>query len=72
MSAIELYGYVAMAVVIISCMSKDVLKLRIGNLVGCVMFIAYGIMIGAKPVVIMNVIITLIHVYSIWKIWKSK
>jgi Flp pilus assembly protein protease CpaA len=72
MSGVEIYGYLSMLVVVASCLMKDVLKLRIGNLIGCVMFVAYGIMKDAMPVVVMNVIIIAIHGYYIAKIWKSK
>jgi hypothetical protein len=72
MSGIEIYGYVSMLVVIASCLMKDVLKLRVGNLIGCAMFVAYGLMLDAMPVVVMNVIIIIIHAYHIFKIWTSK
>lgn len=72
MSSVEIYGYISMLVVIFSCLTKDVLRLRIFNLIGCAMFVVYGFLLNAMPVIIMNVIIIGIHSYHIYKIWKSK
>lgn len=72
MSGIEIYGYISMIVVVASCLMNDVMKLRVGNLIGCAMFVLYGVLMNAMPVVIMNLIIIVIHAYHIHKIWKSK
>lgn len=57
-----------MCVVIFSCLLKDVKWLRFWNIIGCALFVAYGLMIGSTPTVIMNIIIILIHGYHIWKL----
>lgn len=66
---IELWGYLSMIVVLISTTMKDMKKLRLTNLVGCFMFIVYGSFKGATPVVIMNIVVILIH---LWHLFKDK
>ena len=72
MTNIEIYGYISMAVVLISCLVKDIKSLRIWNLLGCAMFVVYGYLIDSMPTVIMNVVIIFIHLYHLRIIWKSK
>ena len=65
MSAIEIYGYISMVVVIISMLQKNVEKLRIINTISCIMFVIYGFLIGAYPVIVLNSIVILINLYYI-------
>ena len=63
-SYIEWIGYIAMAVLLVSFMMKDVTKLRIVNSVGCAFFVAYGLLLAtAWPIVITNVAIICINLY---------
>ena len=66
---IELWGYLSMIVVLISTAMKDMKKLRLTNIIGCLMFIVYGSFKGATPVVIMNIVVILIH---LWHLFKHK
>jgi hypothetical protein len=59
----EWVGYLAMTVLLISFMMKNVIKLRIINSVGCLFFVIYGIMISQYPIVITNLAIILINLY---------
>ena len=59
----EWIGYLAMTVLLISFMMKNVIKLRIINSVGCLFFVIYGIMISQYPIVITNLAIILINLY---------
>ena len=67
MSAIEIYGYISMVVVIISMLQKNVEKLRIINTISCIMFVIYGFLIGAYPVIVLNSIVILINLYKLFK-----
>ncbi len=65
-SIIDWIGYLAMALLLISFMMKNVTKLRIINSFGCGMFIIYGILIGGIPIVITNSLIVLINLFYIF------
>ncbi len=58
-----------MVVVLISTMMKDMKRLRIINSIGCLMFIIYGLILSAYPIVLMNSIVILIH---IWRLYKGE
>lgn len=60
----DIVGYLASFGVLVSFLLKDIRKLRIVNTIGCMLFIAYGILLNISwPIVITNVSITLINLY---------
>ena len=67
MSEIEIFGYISMLVVLLSTTMKDIKKLRIINSIACGMFIVYGLLLGAYPIVIMNVLVIVIHLFRLIK-----
>ena len=56
-----------MIVVLISIIIDNPFKFRIVNSISCAMFVTYGLLIGAYPVVIMKGIIIFIHLYKLIK-----
>jgi hypothetical protein len=60
---VELIGYLASALIVLSLLMASVLKLRVINLIGAVVFTAYGVLIGSTPVIVTNAAIVLIDVY---------
>jgi hypothetical protein len=62
----EWVGYLAMAVLLVSFMMKNVTKLRVINSVGCALFVIYGSLITQYPIVITNVAIILINFYYLF------
>lgn len=64
---IELLGYLAMITVAGSFLLKDVLKLRLVNAVGAVLFVIYGFLIGSVPVIGLNVFVAGVNAYYILK-----
>jgi len=71
MNAVEWFGLVASVIVAYSLMLKDMLKLRWWNLIGAVMFAVYGALIGALPVLVLNVFISIADIYYIIKIRQA-
>lgn len=70
---IEYIGYAASACIVISLVMTSIIKLRIINSIGCLLFVIYGSYTGAYPVVISNAIIILINIYYLYKLTsKSK
>lgn len=62
---IEVVGYLASALVLISLLMRDILQLRFFNSAGCFWFIVYGVLIGSLPILITNVLILVINFYRI-------
>jgi hypothetical protein len=69
---IEWFGYLASFVVLVSLLMSSILKLRWINLIGSIMFTIYGFAIHAIPVAILNGAISLINVYYLIHIYRTK
>ena len=67
MQLIEIWGYVSMIIVLISMLMKDIKKLRILNTIACSMFVIYGFVLGAYPIVIMNILVICINIFRLIK-----
>lgn len=65
---IELAGYSASILIAISLTMTDIYKLRIINSIGCLMFVIYGLNVGAYPVALANAIIIIINIYNLYKL----
>jgi len=63
----EIFGYIAMIVVLISMLMKDIRTLRIVNTIACSMFVLYGYMLDSYPIILMNALIILINIYKLYK-----
>jgi len=66
------FGYVASVIVAVSLMMKSIVKLRWYNLAGAAMFSAYGFMIGALPVGVLNLFIAICDVYYLYQMKMQK
>lgn len=66
---VEWVGYLAMAVVLVSFLMKSIVKLRLVNASGALLFIVYGCMLQplSKPIIITNAVIFGIHLYYLYK-----
>ncbi len=69
---LELLGYLASALVVISLMMSSLLKLRLISLVGAVAFLVYSLLIGAYPIVVTNAVIIVVNLYFLYRIFTSK
>lgn len=67
---VEWIGYLASIFIVISLMMTSVVKLRVINTVGCILFVIYGVIVGAYPVVISNSIIVFINLYRLYQVKK--
>jgi hypothetical protein len=63
---IELIGYIASFMVILSLTMKNMMALRFINTAAAFWFCVYGILISSYPVIITNVLIICINVYHIY------
>lgn len=69
---VEWFGYSASVVVAVSLLMSSLVKLRWINLVGSSMFSAYGAIIGAYPVAVLNFAIACINVYYLVGFYRQK
>lgn len=69
---VELIGYLASALIVLSFMMTSVVRLRIVSFIGCVAFITYGLQLSAWPVVISNSIIAVINAQFVYREFRSK
>lgn len=69
---VEIFGYVSMLVVLASMLMTDVKWLRIVNSIACGMFLVYGLVLGAYPIVVMNSLCILINTYKLLTFKSAK
>ncbi len=67
----QLLGYLASVLLAISLMVNNDLKFRWLNILGCVAFIGYGILINALPVILTNSLLFLINGFYLLKIYRT-
>ncbi len=66
MNYADLTGYIAMTLLVISFIPKQVTSIRIINLVACIFFVIYGILLGLLwPVIISNGLVGLVQLYHL-------
>lgn len=59
-------GYAASVFIVLSFILKDVRKIRFVNMIGCILFVIYGIFSGMLwPIIIPNAILCFIQVYHL-------
>lgn len=62
---VEVIGYVASLLIVVSLAMRSVIRLRIVSLVGSLIFAVYGALIGAWPIIISNSIIVGLNVWNL-------
>ncbi len=72
MNYTEIVGYMAMAFLVVSFIPKQIRRVRSINLIACVIFIAYGVMLGMKwPIIISNAMVGMIQLYHLFLVKKK-
>ena len=69
---LEIFGYSASVIVIVSIFMKDMIKFRFLNTIACVMFVIYGFLHEAIPIVIMNTAVIIINAYYLIQWYNSR
>ena len=69
---IEWVGYAASLFIVLSLTMTSIIKLRIINSIGCLLFIIYGLNLNAYPVVMSNALIVMINIYNLYMLSKGK
>ena len=68
---IEYVGYLASILIGIPMFTKDIVKLRLINLSGAILFTVYGFIIKSYPVAIVNLIISFTNIYYLFKMYNN-
>lgn len=66
-TTIEIIGYVAMGLVGISFLMKEIRVLRFFNLLGASTFILWGVLLKQPPIYLLNSFIVLVNLYYLLK-----
>ena len=70
----DIVGYIGTAVVLGSFLINDIIRLRLVNTLGSLIWLVYGIGLSMMPQIVVNSSIILIHLYWFYKnkkLWKS-
>ncbi len=68
---VELVGYAASALILVSLLMTSVVKLRIVNAIGAAVFTVYGLLIDAPPVWAMNGAIVVVDLWQLWVLLRG-
>jgi len=72
MSLLDLVGWIGSAILVWSLLQSRILRLRLINLVGCVILIAFNLLAGVWPMVGLNVVLAVINVVYLQKMLRSR
>ncbi len=67
---IELIGYLGSLLVLISFITTSVVKLRVINTIGSIIFTIYALIIKSYPTAIMNAVIIFINIHYLYRMLK--
>jgi Bacterial inner membrane protein len=62
---IEVIGFCGSALAILTYWMREMIPLRIVAVLGCVCFLAYALLIGAYPLIVMEAILLPINLYRL-------
>jgi len=68
--SVEIIGFIASLFVFASFVPKDVRWIRLINIVGCVVWVVYGILKNSPSVWVMNALVMVLHLYHLIKTRK--
>jgi hypothetical protein len=60
---VSILGYLATLVTLVSFLIKDMFRLRLCNTLGCLLWIIYGVIQWDTPIILVNCLIMLIHLW---------
>jgi hypothetical protein len=66
----EMLGYLASVFVAVSLTMRSLPRLRVINLIGALLFTAYGLIISAYPVAVVNAFIAVVNIYYLQQSFK--
>ena len=70
MNMLEIVGYFAMGASVLSFAFAKQKLVRIVNLLACLIWVYYGFLIQNNPTIIVNVMVSMVHLYWFVKRWN--
>jgi hypothetical protein len=70
MNTLELVGYFAMGASVLSFAFAKQKLVRIVNLLACLIWVYYGFLIQNNPTIIVNIMVSMVHLYWFVKRWN--
>lgn len=68
----EIIGWIGSAIVVVSMLQQRITRLRLINLIGCLVSLAYAAAIGAWPLAGLNLVLSLIQIINLIKLWRTR
>ena len=65
---IEIFGYIGSGLVVVSMLMSSVVRLRVINTIGSVIFMIYALIIKSYPTALMNFCLVAINVYHLMRL----
>ncbi len=62
---VDLLGFAGSGLIVLSLTMKSIVRLRIVGLAGAMIFVSYGLLLGAWPVVVTNIVTLSIHIFRL-------
>lgn len=72
MNWIEVFGWVGSAILVWSLLQTRLLRLRLFNLVGSLVLLAYNAIVEVWPMVGLNLVLALINVVYLWRMMRDR
>lgn len=69
---LEIIGWVGSAVVVWSMMQQRILRLRVVNLVGCLIQIACNGIFGVWPVAALDAVLAGVQIFNLWRLLRTR
>ncbi len=70
--ALEVVGWVGSGIVVWSMMQQRILRLRVYNLIGCLVQVLYNGVLGVWPVVALNVVLAVVQVINLTRLVRDR
>ncbi len=68
----EIIGWIGSGIVVLSMLQQRITRLRLVNLVGCLVSLVYSVAIGAWPLAGLNAALSAIQVWNLAKLWGGR
>lgn len=68
----EAIGWISSAVIVFSMMQQRITRLRLINMVGCVIAVAYNAVLEVWPMVGLNAVLAVIQAYNLYILWRDR
>ena len=68
----EVIGWIGSGIVVVSMLQQRITRLRLINLIGCLVSLVYAAVIGAWPLAGLNLVLAGIQIYNLLKLWNTR